>query len=46
MPKNFLVTKQSSLLDPLVSLEENEVLRIRPQGPYTQHFIFLTYQWV
>ena len=40
------MTKHSSLLDPLVSLEENEVLGIQPQGPYTKHFIFLTYQWV
>ncbi len=39
------MTKHSSLLGAFVSYEENEVLRIRPQGPYLQHCIFfLTYE--
>ncbi len=30
----------SNLLGPLVSYEENEMLWIRSQGPYSQHLIF------
>ncbi len=37
--------KHSSLLGQFVSYEENEVLWIRPQGPYSQRFIFfITYE--
>jgi hypothetical protein len=43
--KGFPVTKHHSLLGAFVSYEENEVLRIQPQGPYLQHCIFLlTYE--
>ncbi len=38
--------KYTTLLDPFVSYEENEVLWIWPQGLYSQPFIlFLTYEW-
>jgi hypothetical protein len=41
------VMKSSSLLDPFVSYEENKVLWIHLQGPYSQHYIFfVTYVWV
>jgi hypothetical protein len=43
--KGFPVTKHSSLQGAFVSYEENEVLRIWPQGQYLQHCIFLlTYE--
>jgi hypothetical protein len=33
-------------LGPVRKLQKNEVSRIRPQGPYSQHFIlFVTYEW-
>jgi hypothetical protein len=32
--------KRSSLLDPLINCEDNEVLRIWPLGLHSQHFIF------
>ncbi len=38
--------KHSSLLEPFVSYEENEVLWIRAQGQYSQHFFFFViYEW-
>ncbi len=40
------VIRCSSLLDPYISYEENEVLWIHLQGPYSQHYIFfITYIW-
>ncbi len=36
----------NDLLGPFVSFEENEVLRIRPLVPLSQHFsFFVTYEW-
>jgi hypothetical protein len=31
--------KHSSLFDPFINYEKNEVLRICTQGPYSQHFV-------
>jgi hypothetical protein len=37
--------KHSSLFDSFVSYKENEVMWMRPQGTYSQHFIFfVTYE--
>jgi hypothetical protein len=40
MLERFTTRKHSSLMDPFVSYEENEVLWIQPHGPYSQNFIF------
>jgi hypothetical protein len=38
--------KHFSLLGPIMSYEENELLRIRDLESYSQHFIFfITYKW-
>jgi hypothetical protein len=38
--------KHCGFTSPFVSYEEKEVLRIHPQGPYSQHFVFfVTYKW-
>jgi hypothetical protein len=44
--KRLARDKHSSLLGPFVIYKENKVLRIRPQGPYSQHVSFsASYKW-
>ncbi len=44
--KRLAVYKHFDLLRPFVSEEENEVLWIRSQVQYSQHFfVFITYEW-
>ncbi len=44
--EKLATNKHARFLGPFVSFGENEVLWIRDQGPYSQHFIFFaTYKW-
>ncbi len=46
MSEKLASDKPSSLLDPFISYEENEVLEIWTQVSYSQHFIFfVTYEY-